>query len=107
MSYRIPFNADGDQLHYPEESYYRPLVWADNCEFEGELRFKTLRRGRSAAYFVFETHDAKERIMFLADFAEAMQESVIACGVLKGRFTYVKRGQNYGIKRLGGTNEDR
>lgn len=112
MSYRIPFDQiTGAQQHYPEPSYHPTErcergyakriepAWRDNFMFDGTLVFKGYMRGRSAAYFKFEAQTEEKRFgvtVFLTDFEEMIPEMVR--GAVLGRFTFTKRGTNYGCK---------
>ncbi len=94
--YQIPFDKDGNQLHYPETWSYRGCVWKDNDPFEDTIEPVTLERGRSAAYFVFKRKsDGTEVTMFMKDLMEAFNK--INNGKITGTFRFVKRGMNYGI----------
>lgn len=116
-SYQIPFSRNGSLLTYPEyEHQYvgpgngdrghdnsiliHPPVWKDNYEFTGTLEFDHFSRGRSAAHAIFkDPSDDTEYTMFLTDLGDAIPN--MGGGFLIGTFTFVKRGQNYGIKFLG------
>jgi hypothetical protein len=108
---KIPFDRLGNQMHYPENGYrpapngrYEsvPPDWRPNYEFEDVLRFVEYRRGRSAAYFVFQTSNGTEVTMFLKDFTDMLHRVNIYGGcVQKARYTFCKRGANYGLKHVG------
>lgn len=100
-NYQIPFNKDGDQLHYadPRARGAQPYTatWTDNHEFDATLKCEDYGRGRSAAYFELErVGEGKTVTMFLKDFMEALPH--MHGGVVKGTFTFCKRGQNYGCR---------
>ena len=89
----VPFNKSGDQLHYPD---YNP-VWTDNLEFDDILEFREFRRGQSAAYSIFSRlSNGKEVTVFLKDFVALIPHMI--SGRVAGKFTFCKRGQNYGCK---------
>lgn len=44
-SYQIPFDMNGNQLHYPE-SFRSTVVWHDIFEFEDTLIFDHFSRGQ-------------------------------------------------------------
>ena len=107
-NYEIPFDSKGNLLHYPENEYDYPKnggdprviepTWKGNFVFEDTLRLLHTMRGRSAAYFYFESQTTgKKYPMFLKDFEEVMKVKVINKGVVSGTWTFVKRGQNYGL----------
>lgn len=105
--YLIPFNTNGDQVHYPEDTFvhdgtaYRRVTceMRPNEVFDDVLVFGSYNRGRSAAYFsLLRESNGKGVTMFLTDLNEAFNHFV--CGRLKGKFQFVKRGQNYGVKLL-------
>lgn len=97
---KIPFDQHGSPVPFIQrrvESY----VWEENKPFYATLEFKRFERGRSAAHAIYAKADdpSWEVTMFLSDL-----EDVIVRGFaplrLSGRFAFVKRGQNYGIKLL-------
>ena len=98
MSYQIPFDKDGNHMHYPEN--WRNPVWKDNYEWEDVIEYQTYSRGRSAANIIFRSALSKKReyTVFLTDFSDMVPFMVR--GVVSGTFTFVKRGQNYGVKRV-------
>jgi hypothetical protein len=104
--YQIPFDNRGNQQHYPQGWYvgeypnHKPAgpEWRDNAPFEDALRFVGYRRGRSAAYFAFQRSDGTEVTMFLKDFEAAVP--IMERGLVRGKFQFIKRGQNYGVRLL-------
>lgn len=91
-NYLIPFDPNGNQLHYPG---WRDNEWRENADFTDTLTFDDYRRGRSAAYFNLIRADGTSVTMFLKELTEAIPHMV--CGKLCGRFRFIKRGQNYGV----------
>lgn len=97
---QIPFDREGNQLHYPESYGIRPSVMVDNFIFDDTLIFDTYARGRSAAYFQFTRKSSgKKVVVFLTDFETTMIPHLVR-GEVSGLFTFCKRGQNFGCKRL-------
>ena len=95
--YLIPFDEDGNQVHYPES--WRKPTFKPNYEFADALEYKTYHRGRSAAYFEFQSiTTGKKFTMFMTDFNDIVPRLVK--GMISGTFTFTKRGQNYGVKRV-------
>lgn len=91
----VPFNKNGDQLHYEGDSY--PPIWKDNFEFDDVLVFKGMHRGRSAAYFAFtRKSNGKTVTVFMRDAIDMFPYMVR--GEVVGKFTFCKRGQNYGCR---------
>ncbi|WPE19928.1 hypothetical protein [Shinella zoogloeoides] len=102
-NYPIPFTAAGDQLHCPEFQWVdgkrvQPEM-KDNFVFEDTLKFDDMARGRSAAYFYFTRSSGTKVVVFMKDLCEMMPHLV--GGVIKGKFTFTKRGQNYGTIFIG------
>lgn len=95
--YQIPFDKNGNQLHYPY-GYSDVEKWKDNYVFEDEIKFINLHRfGVSSVYAQFEsTTTGKKFTMFTKDLSDCFNDFVN--GKLKATFTFCKRGQNYGIK---------
>lgn len=102
-NYPIPFNSAGDQMHYPEPLWAGGKrvdpVMKDNFVFEDTLTFLTYSRGRSAAYFEFTRRDGKKVCFFMKDFSDMVPHMVN--GLVTGKFTFTKRGQNYGTIFIG------
>lgn len=83
---------------YPE-THNGDIEWRENCVFQDDLRYDGYYRGRSAAGFRFVSeNDGKTYNMFMKDFDDAMKARRFFKDRLIGQFTYVKRGQNYGIR---------
>lgn len=107
-NYPIPFDSEGNQQHYPEPSYERVpggdrTIRIDpemrpNFEFDDTLTYEGFSRGRSAAYVLFKRSDGKQVTMFLKELDELMPR--MCGGQVTGRFTFIKRGQNYGVRIL-------
>lgn len=101
--YKIPFDDEGNQLHYPDFKWVNgkrvDCDMIDNFEFRDTLSFDGMSRGRSAAYFHFRRSSGEKVIVFMKDLCEMMPN--ITYGHITGRFTFIKRGQNYGAVYLG------
>lgn len=98
-NYQIPFDQKGDQMEYPE-TWRGEIDWRDNFEFEDGLTLIGYGRGRSSITFQFRRDKGGVVSMFVSDFYEAAHKMVR--GRIKGRFTFVKKGQNYGCKMVEG-----
>lgn len=94
---QIPFDKDGNLLHYAEknQSYYGAHEWKEVFEFYGTLKVTDYSRGRSAAYFHLKSQDGRRYPMFLTDFMEIIPR--IVYGSVTGIWTFAKRGQNFGL----------
>ena len=76
-------------------------IWKENYEFEDTLIITGMSRGRSAANFNLQsTINSKNYNLFMTDIVDLIQKATINKGTIKGRWTFVKRGSNYGIKLL-------
>ena len=117
--YQIPFDKNGNQQDYPASWYvetgetqdymrgdgltgkapkYRSEgpEWKDNFEFDDTLTLVAYGRGRSSVNFTLQRTDGTTVSMFVSDFYDAafkMHE-----GKITGRFTFTKKGQNYGCR---------
>lgn len=91
---KVPFNKEGDLLHYP--STWTLHEWRDAALFEATLKYIDYARGRSAAYMIFANEEGKEFTVFLTDFNDLVPEMVH--GKVSGTWKFVKRGRNFGIK---------
>ena len=102
-TYKIPFDQQGNQLDYPEHSYLRgvmtPCKMEENYEFSDTLTFQDYGRGRSSVTFTMKrANTGKTVTMFVSDFANIINK--MNHGHVTGRFTFVKKGQNYGCKMV-------
>lgn len=78
-----------------------PIVWEDNHEIEATLRFVGFSRGRSAAYgTMIDESTGSRHCIFLADLEDLIQKISLNEGVASGRWTFTKRGRNYGIRMV-------
>jgi hypothetical protein len=92
-NYQIPFK-NGNLQSYP----YNPDEWRDNYEFEETLEYVTYYRGRSSATIAFKDSQGHTYEMFLTDFDDVMKRKGFNGKFVTGKWTFVKRGQNYGIR---------
>lgn len=77
------------------------IIWKENYEFEDTLYLNGMSRGRSAANFdLLSQTNSKSYNLFMTDIVDMVQNGNINKGIIKGRWTFVKRGSNYGIKLL-------
>ena len=75
------------------------LHWKDNYEFTDTLKYSGFTRGTSSCTIKFKSiNDNKEYVMFMIDLNNCIDKLIE--GKLIGKFTFVKRGANYGIKYL-------
>ena len=76
-------------------------IWKENYEFEDILIITGMSRGRSAANFNLQsTVNGKNYNLFMTDIVDLIQKATINKGEIKGKWTFVKRGNNYGIKLI-------
>lgn len=75
-------------------------VFVPNFEFEDTLIFTHFSRGRSSVKAHFESqYTGKKYEMFIRDLEDVIKANHFVTK-LCGRFTFVKRGQNYGVLLL-------
>jgi hypothetical protein len=82
---------------YPNSKHKE--IWKPNEEVELTLHYQDYGRGRSAVTFYWIDDDGHEYPMFITDVDELLKQDMGTSRV-HAIFTYVKRGQNYGIKFL-------
>lgn len=98
MTYKIPFDEDGNMMTFTD-SWCRSHEDKDNYEWEDELVYTDYSKGRSAVNFEFTSRKTgKIYSMFLSDFCRSIV--LLDEAVLKGKFTFVKRGSNFGVKLI-------
>ena len=97
-NYPIPFDRGGSQLHYVDhwDVTRGGVSMVDNFEFNDTLEIEGINRGRSAADFTMLRSDGTRVTVFMVDMIAMFKRA--KGGKVKGRFTFCKRGQNYGCK---------
>lgn len=71
----------------------------DNWEWEDTLTYSGYSRGVSSCVIGFKSEALNQYVnMFMTDFNYVVNK--LEKGQLKGKFTFCKRGQNYGVKLL-------
>lgn len=75
------------------------IIWKPNEEVELTLHYTGYGRGRSAVTFYWEDDNSHKYPMFIKDVDELLKLDM-GTSSAHAIFTYVKRGQNYGIKFL-------
>lgn len=74
------------------------IEWIENKVFEDTLTFIGYERGRSSAVMRFKGSDGAEYNMFLTDTDDLIKSEDIIGGKVTAKWTFCKRGENYGIK---------
>ena len=99
-SWKIPMKDDGTVSYWDmgETSLERHgYHYVDNFEWSDTLEYECFGRGTSAAHLYFKsTITGKSYQMFLKDFEDIVK--LLVDGKVTGKWTFCKRGQNYGIK---------
>ena len=77
--------------------------WRPIAEFTATLAYDGYSRGRAAAYTWWKavTATGTRYPMFMTDLDELLNSGLMRGSSLTGRFTVVKRGQNYGVRLVG------
>lgn len=98
---QVPYYK-GKVLNYVSSWEKEEVEWKDNFIFEDTLILEEIHRGRSAANFIFKSKkDENQRfVMFLKDVFDICNSTGIKKGKLKGKFTFCKRGANYGVQLI-------
>lgn len=108
-NYQIPFRDNGELMDWAgglaSGVQAKGVNWKDNFEFLGEVELEGIHRGRSAANFRVNVEPESSLLpdfkatMFMTDFlAAVITKGAEPGGRIRGIFTFVKRGQNYGVK---------
>lgn len=93
-NYQIPFDEKGNMLSYD----YGAHDYKDPYEFTDTLTYVGYGRGRSAAHFYFKDSKNKTYNMFISDFDDLIKTGKFSSGTITATFTFVKKGQNFGIQ---------
>ena len=85
---------------------YSNTRFVPNFEFTDTLKYNGYHRGRSSAKIGFLRLSCSTSVeMFLTDFDDMMESVGLNGQCIRGKFTFVKRGLNYGVKYLGRADE--
>ena len=77
----------------------REATWQDNRVFFATMTVMSMSRGRSAAYFHLRDGAGKTYTMFMTDMVDMVKRArLIEKGTVNGRWTFQKRGKNFGVK---------
>lgn len=108
---KVPFGPPGIQQSFPvmwnlpgqNWQQRQDPIYKDNYEFDATLRIEGFHRGRSAANFTMVDNYRKNKYnMFMSDLVEALKGVGAEPGengaILTGRWTFCKKGSNFGIK---------
>lgn len=96
-NYQIPLDGNGNMVQYQYDIKVDKMV--DNFEWIDLLCYEGYGRGRSAAYFMFRSQTTEKRYyVFMTDFDKMIP--LMMNGFVQAKFTFVKRGRNYGIKMV-------
>lgn len=101
-TYKIPFSMIGNQMAYPI-SQYNPstecweIDWRDNYVFEATLTYAGFSRGRSAAGFELVDEEGHLYYLMMSEMDRIMALGGWDGNKITGKWTFVKKGQNYGI----------
>lgn len=94
---KIPFDQDGNLCSF--SGYWNNKEWLDNFIFEDTLLYCGYTPGTSSAYINFVSIITRKKYLaFLSDFHTIVPWMVN--GEVSGKFTFVKKGNNFGIKRI-------
>jgi hypothetical protein len=95
----VPFDEDGNLTHYPQPAHWGgKLEWRENLPFTATLTFKEFRRGRSAAYAMWQDTKGRSYPMFLTDLESLLtSDRPITQASASGEWIVRKRGKNYGV----------
>lgn len=99
-NYQIPFYKD-NQVDYYNKYSWDPPTLIDNFEFQDTLKLVGYSRGRSSTNFTMARLSGKTVSVFVSDFFSMASSENFSAGQITGRFTFTKRGQNYGCKLVG------
>ena len=96
--YQIPFDVNGNQLDYDDRAWNKTITMVDNFEFDDVLTLVGSSRGRSSVGFNMRRQNGKTVNVFLSNFVEMCHHMIN--GVVVGRFTFVKKGANFGCRMI-------
>jgi hypothetical protein len=107
---QVPFFLN-EQLNYPDKlnrfkrlpedwsiTQYRSqdIEWKPNQEFTATMKYVGYSRGKSSVSMHMEDEAGTTYSMFISDFEVIIP--LMALGVIRAKWTFCKKGQNYGLK---------
>jgi hypothetical protein len=99
--YKIPYDAEGNMMHYADRTYLGIHVaneWRENIRFWTSMKLLGMNRGRSAAYFTWQDDNGFEYPMFMTDLVDLLNRSKVFFGETGPQpWKAIKRGRNYGL----------
>lgn len=98
--YLIPFDKEGNQLHWANPYEEDLAAWRPNHEFNATLTFEGIHSGRSAKYLSLTDEKGHKYTMFVADLLDLIKRGMVNHGRASERWTFIKRGQNYGVRMV-------
>lgn len=99
-NYQIPFDEQGNLYNYT--GYVSP-IWKDCFEFEGTMVYENYDRGRSSVLINLRDKETNNLYpMFISEFSKLMKSNYASIGAngrieFSGKWTFIKKGQNYSI----------
>jgi hypothetical protein len=92
--FKVPYDPDGNLMHHPHAWNYTP-EWRDRKPFKAALTYVGYERGRSAAWFKWQSPEGHQFPMFMKDV-----DTLFRNLPFDGDCVWIecKRGQNYGVR---------
>jgi len=100
----IPFSIKTKELISYVGWNTTDIIWKQNYTFEKILTASDMSRGQSSATFTLVDDEGLEHNMFMKDMLTMVQNAKIEYGKINAVWTFIKRGQNYGIRFLENVN---
>lgn len=93
-------SSPGSLLGYYFEYLYEEgeIELIENIEFYAELEYQGYSRGRSSVTINFKGNKGENYPMFLSDFDDVLKNADIINRKVYGKWTFCKKGKNFGIK---------
>lgn len=109
--YKVPFDFEGNQLHYPGTLWDRnkdggrggnaECIWKENQAFTDTLKVEGMHAGQSAKYLtVVSTTTGHHYTVFVRDVIDVLLNATVNKGEMTATWTFTKRGANYGVAVL-------
>jgi hypothetical protein len=96
---KIPFNEEG-LVYYPSHWNKDAYKWVDNFVFEDELFIQsyTVSTRKLINFNAISVATGQKFTIMLPDLLEIMHKSILIRGKASGKWTFIKRGNHYGVK---------
>jgi hypothetical protein len=107
--YKVPFDPEGNLMHDAEWFCGIPqneIAWREPEPFHAWLSIDSMRRGGHSVYYLWIDGVGRTYPMLVSDLLELLKTTDIIDRSVNGKWTIVKRGSAYGIRKVPNDQDD-